>query len=98
MGPASRSPADAAAAVYRDDLAGQVGCVAHEVQDEARDIARRARTLERGIVDDLPLELLGHAALGPHDGPGRDAVDADFGPELACERERRHREPGLRSA
>ena len=52
-----QSPLDAASAVHRDDLAGDVGRILRQEQGRARDVRGGAVSFERGLVDDLALQL-----------------------------------------
>jgi histidine ammonia-lyase len=86
---------DAAPAVDRDDLAGNVGCVSRQKQGGARNVLRGAVALQGGFVDDFPLQLVLHVALRPQHRSRCNAVDADFRSQLARQRPGQHREARL---
>lgn len=91
------SPGDAAPAVDRHDLTGDVGRIGCEKQRRARDVECRAAALEQGPPDDFLLEVrIGDTIGGPHDRPGCDGVDANLRSEFAGKGSCEHDEAGFR--
>src|SRR5689334_25389156 len=88
---------DRASSIEADDLAGDIGTFGREEMNEARDVLRRAGAGERDTLEILLL-LGERIAGGPFDDAGGDAVDGDFGRELARQAEREVRERGFARA
>src|ERR1700733_2976428 len=86
---------DAAPAIDRNDLPGNVGCVPRQKQSGARNVLWGAVALEGGLVDDFPLQLVLHVALRPQHWSRCNAVDADFRSQLARQRPGQHRQARL---
>ena len=61
-------PADATPTIDRDNLPGDVGGVAHEIEHTARNVIGVARAIERNLLEDRGLRRLAHGFLRPKDG------------------------------
>src|SRR5512146_376270 len=72
---------DAAPAIHRDDLPGDVGCVGDQELHRPGDVVRLALALEQGIRDDPAalLLVLPSRVLRPQADAGRNAVHSHLG-------------------
>src|SRR5206468_1780201 len=84
-------------AVEADDLAGNVGAGGAEEVDEFGDVLGGAGAGEGDALEVL-LAFFGGVVIGPIDDAGGDAIDGDFGGELAGEAEGEVPEAGLGGA
>ena len=87
-------PGDAAAAIYRHDLAGDVRSVGSKEQCRSRDVECRPGALEQRAADYFLLKsVVGDSGFGPHHGSRGDGVYADLRAKFAGERPCQHDEP-----
>src|SRR5215468_6186217 len=96
--PMLNSQMNAASAVYRDDLPGDIGRVVDQEAHCAGDVFRFPHALEQRTVNDpLACEIIGPAfVFGPQDRPRGDPVYPYFRPELRGERAGQREQPALR--
>lgn len=81
------SPADAAAAIHRHDVSGDIGGIGSEKQRRTRDVLSRARPFEQGAINNFGLQrVIGYAIGGPHHRPRGDAVHPHLRAEFARQR------------